>query len=68
MEKLTAKMIIGLIAICTMTIGVIAMLFCLPFLYSSKMEDLIGAGFPFLSGSILFIGGLIGLSIIVRND
>ena len=38
------------------------MLFCLPFLFSSNVADLVGAGFPFVGGAILFVGGLLVLS------
>ncbi|AZQ63938.1 hypothetical protein EI427_17415 [Flammeovirga pectinis] len=50
-----------------MIFGGLGMLFCLPFLFSSVLEDLVGAGFPFVGGAILFIGGLISLSIVNKN-
>ncbi|NVO86723.1 hypothetical protein [Hymenobacter terrestris] len=66
--KLTAKPTIhmrlsllssyGLIAI-----GVAAMLFCYPFLWSADLADLVGAGFPFVAGAILVIGGLLNLTL-----
>ncbi len=43
-------------------LGTFGMLFCLPFLFSSSMEDLVGAGFPFLGGTIIAGSGLIALS------
>lgn len=43
-------------------IGIIAMLFCLPFLFSSSIADLIGAGFPFFGGAVIAGAGLIALS------
>ncbi|HEY9260131.1 hypothetical protein [Chitinophaga sp.] len=42
--------------------GVAGMFFCLPFLFSARMEDLAGAGFPFVGGTILAGAGLIALS------
>lgn len=42
--------------------GIFGMLFCLPFLFSSNLADLVGAGFPFVSGAILTVGGLLTLS------
>ncbi|MBS0032175.1 hypothetical protein ACTJJ0_22510 [Chitinophaga sp. 22321] len=42
--------------------GVFGMLFCLPFLFSSSMKDLVGAGFPFLGGAVIAGAGLIALS------
>ncbi|QHS59355.1 hypothetical protein [Chitinophaga agri] len=41
--------------------GSFGMLFCLPFLFSSSMEDLVGAGFPFLAGVIMASAGLVAL-------
>ncbi len=42
--------------------GIFGMLFCLPFLFSSNVADLVGAGFPFVGGAILSVGGLLALS------
>lgn len=42
--------------------GVFGMIFCLPYLFSSNLADLVGAGFPFLAGAILAVGGLLALS------
>lgn len=47
----------------SMIAGGIGMIYCLPFLFSSVMEDLVGAGFPFVGGALLFMAGLISLSI-----
>lgn len=49
-------------AIVSVFAGVFGMVFCLPFLFSSDIADLIGAGFPFVGGSILTVGGLYTLS------
>lgn len=57
-----------LIASCiSMTLGAFGMLYCLPFLFSPVLEDLIGAGFPFVGGAILFAAGLISFSINNKN-
>ncbi|AFM04125.1 hypothetical protein Fleli_1719 [Bernardetia litoralis DSM 6794] len=32
--------------------GVFGMLFCLPYLWSANIADLVGAGFPFVAGNI----------------
>lgn len=48
--------------------GVLGMLFCLPFLFSSSIPDLIGAGFPFIAGSILAGSGLITLKLKSQLD
>lgn len=42
--------------------GLFGMLYCLPYLFSPVLEDLVGAGFPFVAGAILFASGLISLS------
>lgn len=49
-------------------LGTLGMLFCLPFLFSSSMEDLVGAGFPFLGGAIMASAGLIALSNLTRLE
>ncbi len=57
------KILINILAILTMLAGAFGMLFCFPFLWSANTADLIGAGFPFVGGSILFAGGLITLGV-----
>ena len=47
--------------------GTFGMIFCLPFLFSSSLADLVGAGFPFLSGAIMASAGLITLSNLAKN-
>lgn len=48
--------------------GIFGMLFCLPFLFSSNLADLVGAGFPFVGGAILTVGGLLTLSNLSRLE
>jgi hypothetical protein len=48
--------------------GIFGMIFCLPFLFSSNLADLIGAGFPFVGGAILIVGGLLTLSNLSRTE
>jgi len=43
--------------------GIFGMLFCFPFLWSVHLEDLVGAGFPFIGGAILTRMALVSLSI-----
>ena len=43
--------------------GLFGMTYCSPYLFSPILEDLVGAGFPFVGGAILFASGLISLSI-----
>ena len=54
-------------AIVAIIAGIFGMLYCLPFLYSARIEDLVGAGFPFVGGAILVSGGLIALSNLVKT-
>jgi hypothetical protein len=55
--------LINFLAICSMIAGAFGMLFCFKFLWSNHMQDLVGAGFPFVGGSILFGAGLISLTL-----
>ena len=48
--------------------GIFGMLFCLPFLFSSNLADLVGAEFPFVGGAILTVGGLLTLSNLSRPE
>ena len=50
-----------------MVSGGLGMLYCLPYLYSPIMEDIVGAGFPFVGGAVLFSAGLISFSIAGKN-
>lgn len=68
MEKLELKSLITLFSIVIMVAGIAGMLYCLPFLYSVRIEDLVGAGFPFLAGAIFVTGGLISLSINLNKN
>ena len=45
-----------------MAAGLFGMIFCFPFLWSALLEDLVGAGFPFVGGAILFGCGLMSLT------
>ena len=46
-----------------MIAGLAGMGYCLPYLFSPLLEDLVGAGFPFVGGAIIFASGVISLSI-----
>jgi len=48
-------------------LGVFGMIFCLPFLFSNNMADLVGAGFPFVGGAIIASAGLITLSNLTKR-
>lgn len=54
-------------ALTAIILGTLGMLFCLPFLFSSNMADLVGAGFPFVGGAIIASGGLITLSNLTKQ-
>ncbi|MEY3243209.1 MAG: hypothetical protein RIR11_4648 [Bacteroidota bacterium] len=55
-------------AFTSITAGIFGMIFCLPFLFSSNIADLVGAGFPFVGGAILAVGGLVTLSNLTRGQ
>ena len=61
------KKTLNIIAILTMIAGAFGMLFCFPFLWSANIADLVGAGFPFVGGAILFSFGLLTLAVLNRN-
>ncbi|WP_146185908.1 hypothetical protein [Flavobacterium album] len=65
-KPVNMQAIIRFAAFAVMASGISGMLFCLPFLFSSNMADLVGAGFPFVGGAILVVGGLIALSNLAR--
>lgn len=66
-KKLTMKTITKYRALTSIVVGISGMLFCLPFLFSSNISDLVGAGFPFVAGAILTVGGLFTLSNLTRQ-
>jgi hypothetical protein len=51
-----------------LVLGIFGMLFCFPFLFSSSLADLVGAGFPFLGGAILSSAGLVTLSNLTNRE
>jgi len=61
------KQLIKFGAYTTIILGTFGMIFCLPFLFSSNMADLVGAGFPFVGGAIIASGGLITLSNLTKQ-
>jgi len=64
MRNLTIKEISQYGSFAIIAVGIFGMLFCFPFLWSSNIADLVGAGFPFVAGAILIIGGLINLTLL----
>ncbi|MOA43488.1 hypothetical protein D3C78_1656500 [compost metagenome] len=62
------KTIVKFGAYAAIIVGTLGMLFCLPFLFSSSVADLIGAGFPFLGGSIIAGAGLVALSNLAKSN
>lgn len=50
-------------SILSMVAGGFGMMYCLPYLFSPILADLVGAGFPFIGGAILFSAGLLALAI-----
>ncbi|MGN7787723.1 hypothetical protein ACTJIJ_24530 [Niabella sp. 22666] len=54
-------------AYAAIVLGILGMMFCLPFLFSAHVADLIGAGLPFMGGAIIAGSGLIALSNLARQ-
>jgi hypothetical protein len=65
---LSTEKVVRIGAFSAIIAGVFGMIFCLPFLFSANMQDLVGAGFPFVGGSVLAVGGLITLSNLARTE
>ncbi len=63
MNEESIKKAINILSILGIISGGFGMIFCFPFLWSANIADLVGAGFPFVGGSILFGAGLITLGI-----
>lgn len=55
------------LSVATMLAGAFGMLFCFRFLWSAHLEDLVGAGFPFVGGAILFGCGLLSAVVLTQN-
>lgn len=68
MSKRLIVQLLNAIAICSILAGGFGMLFSFQFLWSAKIEDLIGAGFPFIAGSVLFGSGLLALAILNKES
>jgi hypothetical protein len=49
-------------------LGALGMLFCLPFLFSPSMADIVGAGLPFIAGAIIASAGLLALSNLAKQE
>lgn len=49
-------------------LGTFGMCFCLPFLFSARLVDVVGAGFPFVGGAIIASGGLLTLAYLSRYE
>lgn len=57
------KSLLNILCLITMAAGLFGMLFCFPFLWSALLEDLVGAGFPFVGGAVLFGSGLMAFTL-----
>jgi hypothetical protein len=65
--KFDMKSLIKFGAFTAIIFGTLGMLFCLPFLFSNNIADLVGAGFPFVGGAIIASAGLITLSNLAKQ-
>lgn len=62
------KKIAKLGAYTAIILGTFGMLFCLPFLFSAHLVDVVGAGFPFVGGAIIAGAGLITLATLSKKE
>ncbi|MDA3616157.1 hypothetical protein [Polluticaenibacter yanchengensis] len=60
--EINMKSLIKFGAYTAIILGAFGMMFCLPFLFSSNLTDLVGAGFAFIGGAIIASSGLLTLS------
>ncbi len=68
MNKTVIKNLINAAALLVAVAGGLGMLYCLPFLFSFNMVDVVGAGLPFVAGAILVGSGLIAFAINNRRE
>ena len=54
-------------AFTAIALGTFGILYCFPVLFSSSLANLVGAGLPFLAGSIITNVGLLTLSNLVKH-
>lgn len=67
MSESTILTVVRLLAGVAIVLGALGMLYCAPHLWSARMEDLVGAGFPFVGASILFGSGIVSLALSLRQ-
>ncbi|RQO30862.1 hypothetical protein DBR32_09095 [Taibaiella sp. KBW10] len=67
-HKIDSRSLAKLGAFTAITLGIFGMVFCLPFLFSVHLEDLVGAGFGFLGAAMIAGAGLIALSNLVKQN
>jgi len=65
MNSSTLRRAVQVSASVALFLGVFGMTFCFPFLWSARIEDLVGAGFPFVGAAVLFGSGLVALALTV---
>ncbi|MGI4871586.1 MAG: hypothetical protein ACRYFX_10455 [Janthinobacterium lividum] len=61
------RAVVKLGAFAAILAGVAGMVFCLPFLFSAVLVDVVGAGFPFVAGAILASAGLLALTNLAKS-
>lgn len=67
MNNKITNILAQILSILSMAAGAFGVLFCFVFLWSSRIEDLVAAGLPFVAGTILFGSGLISFALLNRT-
>ncbi len=58
----------SVLSVFSMGAGAFGMLFSFLFMWSTEVEDIVAAGFPFLAGAVLFGTGLIAFSVLNKSN
>lgn len=67
MNSKTLAIVANVLSVLSMCAGAFGMLFTFFFMWSSRIEDILASGFPFLAGAVLFGAGLLGFSILNKS-
>lgn len=67
MNNKTLSIVANVLSVLSMCAGIFGMLFSFFFMWSSRIEDIVASGFPFLAGAVLFGTGLIAFTIVNKS-